>query len=168
MNTAMAVAQKRVQMPSSTLTAPTVSIAITSRTTSVPNDRAGMPLWIRSMPRLRNTPPTARRMKKAAYGVNAFTRSPLEHGHREERPQIVVRHAQPGGQEPHDGPQHLVGDVAIEVEQQLEIGSRNRDEGTGGAVARAGRTVGAVQNLHVAEAGARLHDREWFFTRARD
>src|SRR3989442_15947383 len=126
MNTAMAVAQKRVQMPSSTLTAPTVSIAMTSRTTSVPNDRAGMPLWIRSMPRLRNTPPTARRMKKAAYGVNAFTRSPLEHGHREERPQIVVRHSQPGGQEPHDRPQRLVGEVTAAVVVELEVGSLGR------------------------------------------
>src|SRR5258706_439999 len=63
-----------------------------------------IPPRIRSRPRLRNTPPTASRMKNAAYGANEFTRSPLEHGHREERPQIVVRHAQPGGQEPHDRP----------------------------------------------------------------
>src|SRR3989442_13151652 len=105
---------------------------MTTRVTSAVIESRGMPPWIRSRPWSKNTPPTARRMKKAAYGVNAFTRSPLKHGHREERPQIVVRHAQPGGQEPHDGPQHPVGDVAIEVEQQLEIGPRNRDEGTGG------------------------------------
>src|ERR1041384_4500619 len=74
---------------------------------------------MRSRPMLRNTPPTARRMKKAAYGVSAFTESPSEHGHREERPQIVVRHAEPRGQEPHDRPENLVGDVAVEVEQVL-------------------------------------------------
>src|SRR2546428_13821918 len=131
MNTAIAVAHMRVHMPSSTHTAPTVSIAITSSTRSELNDRFGMPPWIRWRPRLRNTPPTASRMKNAAYGANAFTRSPLEHGHREERPQIVVRHAQPGGQEPHDGPHNLVGDVSVEVEEGLEVGTEALDKEVG-------------------------------------
>src|SRR4026207_905805 len=91
------------------------------------------------IPWSRNTPPTARRMMKAAYGVSAFTESPSEHGHREERPQIVVRHAEPRGQEPHDRPENLVGDVAIEVEQQLEVGPGDGDQGAAGA----GNSVGA-------------------------
>src|SRR5213078_2737034 len=45
----------------------------------------------------------------------------LEHRHREERPEVVVGHAQPGRQQPHHRPQHLVGDVAVEIEQQLEV-----------------------------------------------
>src|SRR5438552_1236440 len=168
MNTAIAVAHMRVHMPSSTHTAPTVSIAITTSTRREPNEKFGMPPWIRSRPRLRNTPPTASRMKNAAYGANEFTRSPLEHGHREERPQIVVRHAQPCGQKPHDGPQHLVGDVAIEVEQQFEIGPGNRDQGTGVVRDRVGRALRAIENRHFAEASTRLEDRECFFTRAGD
>src|SRR5881296_684705 len=156
MYTAIAVAHVRVHMPSSTHTAPTVSIAITSSTKREPNDRFGMPPWIRSRPRLKNTPPTASRMKNAAYGANEFTRSPLEHGHREERPQIVVRHAQPGGQKPHDRPQNFVGDVAIEVQQQLEIGTGNRDQRAGSVRDRVGGTLGAIENRHFAEAGTRL------------
>src|ERR1041385_8468623 len=96
---------------------------------------------MRSRPMLRNTPPTARRMKKAAYGVSAFTESPSEHGHREERPQIVVRHAEPRGQEPHDRPENLVGDVAVEVEQQLEVRARDGDEGAAGVGDRVGRAI---------------------------
>src|SRR3989475_9859205 len=163
MNTAIAVAHMRVHMPSSTHTAPTVSIAITTSTRREPNDRFGMPPWIRSRPRLRNTPPTASRMKKAAYGANEFTRSPLEHGHREERPQIVVRHAQPGGQEPHDRPQDLVGDVTVEVEEELEVGSRDRDQSAGGIRDHVGGPLGTIENRHFPEAGSRLQHRERFF-----
>src|SRR6266516_3861322 len=162
MNTAIAVAHMRVHMPSSTHTAPTVSIAITSSTKREPNERFGMPPWIRSRPRLKNTPPTASRMKNAAYGANEFTRSPLEHGHREERPQIVVRHAQPGGQQPHDRPQDLIGDVAVEVQQQLEIGTGNRDQRAGGVRDRVGRPLGAIEDRHFAETRARLQYGERF------
>src|SRR2546426_1646222 len=168
MNTAIAVAHMRVHIPSSTHTAPTVSIAITTSTRREPNDRFGMPPWIRSRPRSRNTPPTARRMKKAAYGVNAFTRSPLEHGHREERPQIVVRHAQPGGQEPHDRPQNLVSDVAIEVEEELEVGTGDGDQRTAGVGDRVGGAFGPVENRHLAETGARLEHGQRFFAGSRD
>src|SRR5467141_3238648 len=149
---AIAAAHARVRMPSRTQIAPTVSIVMRMTAKIVAKGKpmpasmcavAPIPRSNLAIPWSSNTPPTARRMMKAAYGANAFTRSPLEHGHREERPQIVVRHAQPGGQEPHDGPQHLVGDVAIEVEQQLEIGSRNRDQGTGGVGDRVGGALGA-------------------------
>src|SRR6266568_9611669 len=162
MNAAIAVAQKRVHMPSSTHTAPTVSMAITSNTRRELSDRFGIPPRIRSRPRLRNTPPTASRMKNAAYGANEFTRSPLEHGHREERPQIVVRHAQPGGQEPHDRPQNLVGDVAIEVEEELEVGTGDGDQRTAGVGDRVGGTFGPVENRHLAETGARLEHGQRF------
>src|SRR6267143_2881994 len=146
MYAAIAVAQKRVHMPSSTHTAPTVSTAITSSTTRAPSDRLGMPPWTRSRPRLRNTPPTASRMKNAAYGANEFTRSPLEHGHREEPPQIVVRHAQPGGQQPHHGPQDLVGDVTVEVEEEFEVGTGDRDQGAAGIRDRVGRPLRTIEN----------------------
>src|SRR6266850_6390946 len=166
MNTAIAVAHMRVQIPSSTHTAPTVSIVITSSTKREPSDRFGMPPWIRSRPRLRNTPPTASRMKNAAYGANEFTRSPLEHGHREERPQIVVRHAQPCGQQPHDRPQDLIGDVAVEIEQELEVGTGDRDQGAGGIGDRVRGSLGAIEDRHFPEARPRLQHRERFFAGA--
>src|SRR5216117_3325658 len=168
MNAAIAVAQKRVHMPSSTHTAPTVSMAITSNTRRELSDRFGMPPSIRSRPRLRNTPPTASRMKNAAYGANEFTRSPLEHGHREERPQIVVRHAQPRGQEPHDRPQDLVSDIAVEVEEQLEVGAGDRDERARGIGDGVGRALGAVEDGHLPEARPRLEHRERLVARAGD
>src|SRR6266542_5961693 len=166
MNTAIAVAQKRVHMPSSTHTAPTVSMAITSNTRRALSDRLGIPPWIRSRPRLRNTPPTASRIKNAAYGANEFTRSPLEHGHREERPQIVVRHAQPRGQEPHDRPQDLEGDVTVEVEEELEVGTGDRDQGAGGIRDRVGGPLRTIENRHVPDARSQFHHRERFFTGA--
>src|SRR5207247_599886 len=168
MYAAIAVAQKRVHMPRSTHTAPTVSIAMTTRIRRVPTEKEGRPLWTRSRPRLRNTPPTASRMKNAAYGANAFMRSPSEHGHREERPQIVVRHAQPCGEEPHDRPQNLVGDVAIEVEEELEVGSGDGDQRTAGVGDRVGGAFGPVENRHLAETGARLEHGQRFFAGARD
>src|SRR5216117_4458938 len=146
MYAAIAVAQKRVHMPRSTHTAPTVSIAMTTRIRRVPTEKEGRPPWTRSRPRLKNTPPTASRMKNAAYGANEFTRSPLEHGHREERPQIVIRHAQPGGQKPHDRPQNLVGDVPVEVEEELEVGSGERNQGAGGIGDRVRGSLGAIED----------------------
>src|SRR5712671_1136175 len=166
MNTAIAVAHMRVHMPSSTHTAPIVSIAITSSTKRELSDRFGIPPRIRSRPRLRNTPPTASRMKNAAYGANEFTRSPLEHGHREERPQIVVRHAQPRGQQPHDRPQDLIGDVAVEIEQELEVGTGDRDQGAGGIGDRVRGSLGAIEDRHLPEARPRLQHRERFFAGA--
>src|SRR6058998_9026 len=166
MNTAIAVVQKRVHMPSSTQTAPTVSMAITISTRRELTEKFGMPPWTRSRPRLRNTPPTASRMKNAAYGANEFTRSPLEHGHREERPQIVVRHAQPRGQEPHDRPQDLVGDVTVEVEEELEVGTGDRDQGARGIRDRIGRPLRTIENRHFPEARSRFQHGERFFTGA--
>src|SRR5256885_14235504 len=134
-------------MPSRMQIAPTVSIVMRITAKIVANGNpipasmcavAPIPRSNLAIPCSRNTPPTARRMKKAAYGVRAFMRSPLEHGHREERPQIVVRHAQPGGEEPHHRPQNFVGDVTVEVQEQLEVGTGDRDEGAGGIGDRAG------------------------------
>src|SRR6058998_3591956 len=151
MNTAIAVVQKRVHMPSSTQTAPTVSMAITISTRRELTEKFGMPPWTRSIPRLKNTPPTASRMKNAAYGANEFTRSPLEHGHREERPQIVVRHAQPCGQQPHDRPQDLIGDLAVEIEEELEVGTGDRNQGAGGIGDRVRGSLGAIEDRHLPE-----------------
>src|SRR3979490_3282884 len=65
-------------------------------------------------------------------GGRGLPRPPLEHRHREERPEVVVGHTQPGGQQPYHRPQHLVGDIAIEIEQQLEVGAGDGDQRTGG------------------------------------
>src|SRR5215467_7109774 len=51
----------------------------------------------------------------------------LEHRHGEERPEIVVRDTEPSREQPHDRPQHFVRDVAVEIEQQLEVGARFQD-----------------------------------------
>src|SRR3989454_12312 len=91
---------------------------------------------------------------------------PSEHRHGEERPEVVVGYAQPCRQEPHDRPEHLVGDVPVEVEQQLEVGPRERDQGTACVGNRVGGALGAVEDRHLAEAGARLEDGERFFARA--
>src|SRR5437764_8795758 len=89
-------------------------------------------------------------------------RYPLEHRHREERPEVVVGDAQPGGQEPHHRPQHLIGDVAVEIEEQLEVGAGDRDQRAGRIGDRVGRTLGTVEDRHLAEAGARLEDGQPF------
>src|SRR2546426_2624724 len=89
-------------------------------------------------------------------------RYPLEHRHREERPEVVVGHAQPGRQQPHHRPQHLVGDVAVEIEQQLEVGAGDGDQRTRGVGDRVGGALGAVEDRHLAEAGARLEDGQGF------
>src|SRR5437667_441208 len=86
----------------------------------------------------------------------------LEHRHREERPEVVVGHAQPGRQQPHHRPQHLVGDVAVEIEQQLEVGAGDGDQRTRGVGDRVGGALGAVEDHHLAEAGARLEDGQGF------
>src|SRR5438093_296081 len=88
----------------------------------------------------------------------------LEHRHREERAEVVVGHAQPGRQEPHDRPQHLVGDVAVEIEQQLEIGAGDRDQRAGGVGDRVGGALEAVEDRHLAETGARLEDGQRFLS----
>src|SRR5256714_13018232 len=127
-------------MPSRMQIAPTVSIVMRITAKIVAKGKpmpasmcavAPIPRSNLAIPWSRNTPPTARRMKKAAYGVSAFTRSPLEHGHREERPQIVVRHAQPGGEEPHDRPENFVVDVTVEAEGELEAGPGEGAQGAG-------------------------------------
>src|SRR6184192_3525810 len=89
-------------------------------------------------------------------------RYPLEHRHREERPEVVVGDAQPGGQEPHHRPQHLIGDVAVEIEEQLEVGAGDRDQRAGRIGDRVGRALGTVEDRHLAEAGARLEDGQRF------
>src|SRR2546425_2936525 len=92
----------------------------------------------------------------------------LEHRHREERPEVVVGHAQPGRQQPHHRPQHLVGDVAVEIEQQLEVRAGDGDQRTRGVGDRVGGALRAVEDRHLAEAGARLEDRQGFFPRPGD
>src|SRR5439155_16951797 len=62
-------------------------------------------------------------------GRRRLLRGFLKHRHREERPEVVVGHAQAGRQQPHHGPQHRVRDAAVELEEQPEVGPRERDEG---------------------------------------
>src|SRR3977135_231185 len=97
-------------------------------------------------------------------GGRRLLRPPLEHRHREERPEVVVGHTQPGGQQPYHRPHHLVGDIAIEIEQQLEVGAGDGDQRTGGIGDRVGGALGAVENRHLAEAGARLEDGQRFLS----
>src|SRR5438270_4874863 len=92
----------------------------------------------------------------------------LEHRHREKRAEIIVRHAQPRAQQPDHRPEHLVRDVAVEIEQQLEVGARDGDERAGGVGDRVGGALRAVEDGHLAEASAGLQDRERFFARAGD
>src|SRR3989440_1008109 len=120
--------------------------------------------------------------KRARPGVAGGCRSPLwnpalggllppgalEHRHREKRAQIIVRHPQPGAQQPDHRPEHLVRDVAVEIEQQLEVGARDGDERAGGVGDRVGGALRAVEDGHLAEAGAGLEDGEGFFARAGD
>src|SRR5207247_618820 len=90
----------------------------------------------------------------------------LEHGHGEERPEVVVRHAQPGGEQPHDRPKHLVGDGTVEVEQRLEVGPRDGDQGTGSVCDGVRRPLGAIEDRHFAEAGPRLEDSQGLLARS--
>src|SRR5205807_342046 len=60
--------------------------------------------------------------------------------------------------------QHLVGDVAVEIEQQLEVGARDRDERARGVGDRVGRALGAVEDRHLAEAGARFENGQCFLS----
>src|SRR6478735_7619526 len=54
-----------------------------------------------------------------------------EHRHRQERPQVVVGRPEPGGEHPRHRPEHLEGDVAVEVEQELELRPRDGEEHAG-------------------------------------
>src|SRR2546422_5403896 len=97
-------------------------------------------------------------------GRRRLLRGFLKHRHREERPEVVVGHTQAGRQQPHHGPQHLVGDVAVEIEEQLEVGARDRDERARGVGDRVGRALGAVEDRHLAEAGARFENGQCFLS----
>src|SRR5437016_5782940 len=92
----------------------------------------------------------------------------LEHRHREERPEIIVGHPQPCAQQPDHRPEHLVRDVAIEIEQQLEVGARDGDESAGGVGDGVGGALRAVEDGHFAETGSGLEDGEGLFSRAGD
>src|SRR5438477_1793948 len=92
----------------------------------------------------------------------------LEHRHREERPEIIVAHPQPCAQQPDHRPEHFVRDVAIEIEQQLEVGARDGDERAGGVGDGVGGALRAVEDGHFAEAGSGLEDGEGLFSRAGD
>ena len=70
----------------------------------------------------------------------------LKHGHGEERPEVVVRHPQPRREQAYHRPEHLVGDVAVEVEQQLEIGARDGDEGAARVRGGVGGAFRAVED----------------------
>src|SRR2546423_14427727 len=121
--------------------------------------------------------------KRARPGVAGGCRSPLwnpalggllpplgalEHRHREKRAEIIVRHPQPRAQQPHHRPEHLVGDVAVEIEQQLEVGARDGDEGAPAVGNGVGGALRAVEDGHLAEAGAGLEDGEGLLARAGD
>src|SRR6185312_11929027 len=91
-----------------------------------------------------------------------------EHGHREHRAQRVVGGAQPTAQHPHHRPQHLVCNVAMEIQQHLELGSAHRDH-LGAAVRdRVCGSLAAVEHGHLAEHRARLEHRQRFLTRTRN
>src|SRR5439155_1197632 len=92
----------------------------------------------------------------------------LEHGHGEERPKVVVRDAQPRGEQPYHRPEDLVRDVAVEVEQQLEVGPGDREQGTGGVRDGVGGALGAVEDRHFTEAGPGLEDGQRLLARPRD
>src|SRR5207253_2875185 len=92
----------------------------------------------------------------------------LQHRHREERPEIIVAHPQPCAQQPDHRPEHFVGDVAIEIEQQLEVGARDGDERAGGVGDGVGGALRAVEDGHFAEARSGLEDGEGLFSRAGD
>src|SRR5216110_919448 len=92
----------------------------------------------------------------------------LEHRHREERPEIIVAHPQPCAQQPDYRPEHFVRDVAIEIEQQLEVGARDGDERAGGVGDGVGGALRAVEDGHFAEARSGLEDGEGLFSRAGD
>src|SRR6185503_6852369 len=91
-----------------------------------------------------------------------------EHRHGEERPQVVVRNAESRRQEADDRPQDLVRDIAVEIEQQLEVRARDRDQGAAGIGDGVRGAFGAVEDRHLAETGARLEHRQRFLARAGD
>src|SRR6478736_2140131 len=62
-----------------------------------------------------------------------------EHRHRQKRPEVVVGRAEPGCEQPSAGPEHLVRDVTVEVEQELELRPRDRQEHAGDVRDRIGR-----------------------------
>src|SRR6478736_1783406 len=103
-------------------------------------------------------------------GIGTAGRGPgrSEHRHRQERPEIVVGRPQPRGEQPGAGPEHLVRDVAVEVEQELELGPRDREEHTGDVGDGVGGPLGAVEHRHLPEAAARLQHRQRFLAGARD
>src|SRR6478736_563427 len=100
-------------------------------------------------------------------GIGTAGRGPgrSEHRHRQERPEIVVGRTEPRGEQPGAGPEHLVRDVAIEVEEELELGPRDREEHARDVRDRVGGAFRAVEDRHLTEAAAGLEHRERFLAR---
>src|SRR5487761_2058231 len=91
-----------------------------------------------------------------------------EHRHREERPERVVGLAQARREQAHHRPQDLVGQLAIEVHQHLEVGAADRER-RGAAVGDGVRgALAPVEYRHLAEHGPRLEDGEGLLSAARD
>src|SRR6478609_2272369 len=91
-----------------------------------------------------------------------------EHRHRQERPEIVVGRTEPRRQQPGAGPEHLVRDVTVEVEEEFELRPRDREQHAGDMRDGVGGPLGAVEDRHVAEAAARFQHRQRFLAGARD
>src|SRR5205823_14499911 len=71
---------------------------------------------------------TKRNPERITAGTAGRSCASSEHAHRQERSQRVVRLAKAYREQPHARPEHLVGELPIEVEQHLEIGTRDREQ----------------------------------------
>src|SRR5688500_18638462 len=90
----------------------------------------------------------------------------LEHAHREERRQRVVRRAQPSREQTHARPKHLVRHLAIEIEEHLEIGTRDRQHRRSAIRNRVRRALAPVEHRHLTEQRAGLQHGQRFFATA--
>src|ERR1035437_8891418 len=112
------------------------------------------------------TLPVICRPSSAVRRPPSAVRRPSKHAHREERSQRVVRRAKPHGKHAHAAPEDLVGELAIEVEQELEVRARDRKD-LGAAVRDGvGRALAAAEHGHLAEHRAGLEHGQRFLAAA--
>src|SRR5476651_2143079 len=87
-----------------------------------------------------------------------------EHGHGEERPERIVRLAEAAGQQPSDRPQHLVGHLAVEVQQHLEVGAGDGQHLRPAIGDGVGGSLSPVQHGHLAKQRSWLENGECLLT----